>query len=156
MDIGLIITRFLHIVLGAYWVGAIFFTALFLMPALVAAGPDAAKVQQGIQQRGFMKFTPIAAILVILTGIDLLRRVSSNFQSAWFGSGTGMTYSIGMAATMLAFVIGFFWMRPLLLKAATLPPAEAQPLRMRGMRLNQVVAALLFIAVATMAVARYV
>ena len=156
MDIGLIVTRFLHIVLGVYWVGAIFFTALFLLPAMAAAGPDGAKVAQGIQQRGFMKFTPIAAILVILTGIDLLRRVSANFQSEWFGSRVGMTYSIGMAATILAFVIGFFFMRPLFLKAATLPPAEAQPLRMRGMRLNQVVAALLFIAVATMAVARYV
>ncbi|MEX1999616.1 MAG: hypothetical protein WD934_07995 [Gemmatimonadales bacterium] len=156
MDIGLLVTRFLHIVLGSYWVGAIFFNVLFLMPAMVAAGPDSAKVQQGIQQRGFMKWTPIAAILVILTGIDLLRRISANFQPEWFGSRVGMTYSIGMAATIVAFIVGFFFMRPLMLKAATLPPAEAGPVRMRAMRLSQVVAVLLFVAVTTMAVARYV
>lgn len=152
---GLLVLRLLHIVLGAFWVGAIFFTALFLMPAMAAAGPDAAKVSQALQQRGFMKVMPIVALLTILTGIDLLRRASAGFQSEWFGSGPGMGYSTGMLAAIVAFLIGFFFMRPAMMKAATLPPAEAAPLRRRGMVLNQVVAVLLLVATAAMAVARY-
>lgn len=155
MDIGLIVLRLLHVVLGAFWVGAILFSALFLMPAMAAAGPDAAKVGQGLQQRKFMTVMPIVAILTILSGIELLRRASAGFQSAWFGSGPGIGFSTGMLAAILAFIVGFFFMRPLMVKAQTAPPAEGAPLRAKAMRLNQVVAVLLVIATAAMAVARY-
>lgn len=155
MDIGLIVLRVLHIVLGSFWVGTIFFTALFLMPAMAAAGPDAAKVGQALQQRRFMTIVPIMAVLTMLTGVDLLRRASTNFQSAWFGSGPGMGYSTGMLAAVAAFIVGFFIMRPLMLKAMTLPPAEGAPLRAKAMRMNQIVAVLLLVAVSAMAAARY-
>lgn len=155
MDTGLVVLRLLHVVLGAFWVGAIFFTALFLMPSLAEAGPDGAKVAQGVQKRGFMRILPIAAILTILSGVDLVRRASVNFQAAWFSTGSGITYSIGAVAAVLGFIVGFFFMRPLMLKAGSLPPAEAQPLRARAMRMNQIVAVLLLVAVAAMAVGRY-
>lgn len=156
MDVAMVVLRLLHIVLGAFWVGAIFFTALFLMPAMAAAGPDAAKVGQGLQQRGFMTIMPIVAVLTLLTGIDLMRRASGNFQAEWFGSRSGMVYSIGATAAVLAFIVGFFLMRQLLLKAQAVPPAEGGPLRARATRLNQVVAVLLLVAAAAMAIGRYV
>lgn len=155
MDLTWVVLRLLHIVLGAFWVGAIFFTALFLLPAMAAAGPDAAKVAQELQRRRFMTVIPIAALLTILTGLDMMRRVSVNFNPAWFGTGSGMTFTIGSVAGIVAFIVGFFFMRPLMLKAQTLPPAEGQPLRARAMLLNRVVAALLLVAVSTMAVGRF-
>lgn len=156
MDIGLIVVRLLHVVLGAFWVGAIFFTALFLMPAIAAAGPDGAKVAQGLQDRGFMKVMPVVAILTMLSGIDLLRRASAGFEAAWFSSPKGITFTAGGAAAILAFLVGMFIMRPAMMKAQTLPPAEAAPLRARAMQMNRVVATLLLLAVIAMAVGRYV
>lgn len=160
-EASLLVLRLLHIVGGVYWGGAIFFTVLFLGPSLRDAGPDGAKVMQGIQARGFMTWTPVVALLVIVSGIDLLRRVSGNFQPEWFGTARGMTLSLGMVAAIVAFVIGYFVMRPAMMRAGRLAaeggdPARVGALRARATTTSRVVAVLLLVAVITMAVGRYV
>lgn len=159
-DPVLYLLRLLHVVGGVYWGGAIFFTVLFLGPSVRDAGPDGAKVMQGIQARGFMKWTPAVALLVILSGIDLMRRISGNFQSAWFGTPVGITFSTGMVVTIVAFVVGFFVMRPAMLEAGKLAaaggdPARVNALRSRATSASRLVALLLLVAVVTMALGRY-
>ncbi len=51
MDLEMVAMRLIHIGLGVFWAGAIFFIVLFLEPSVRAAGPDGARVMQGLQQR---------------------------------------------------------------------------------------------------------
>ena len=167
----MLILRLLHILTGVFWAGTIFFMVLYLEPSARAAGPDAAKVMGGIQKRGLMTVLPIVALLTILSGVDLYRRLSAGFEPAWINSRIGLTYGTGALASIIALTIGFFVMRPATIKAgqmAALIPtitdeAERQrvqgtvaQLRGRSRSALRVVAVLLAIAVITMAVGRYV
>src|SRR5574341_275399 len=91
MDALMVTMRLLHVVLGVFWAGALFFHAWFLIPSVRDAGPDGAKALQALQQRGFMNVLPIAALLTILSGVYLMWRVSAGFQPAWSRSPTGMS-----------------------------------------------------------------
>lgn len=145
-DYVLLLLRVLHITFGVFWAGSMWFATAYLQPAVAEAGEAGGRVMQGIQQRGMMKVMPVAALLTIISGIELLRRVSAGFNSAWFGSGTGMTYSTGMLAAIIAFGIGVTVTRPAMLAGR----------RERALASSRIVAALLLVAVLTMAVGRYV
>src|SRR5688500_5509174 len=70
MNAELIVLRLIHIVGGVFWVGSALFTAFFLMPTLMQAGPSAAgPVMGGLQQRKLMVWLPVVAVLVMLSGL---------------------------------------------------------------------------------------
>lgn len=170
MNLLLLVMRLLHILLGVFWVGTMLFTTVFLFPAVRDAGPDGAKVAAGLARRGFLAIMPIVAGLNILSGLWLFWRVSGGFQPSFMHSATGMTFGLGGAAAIAAFVIGVSVVRPAMQRAGVLaesaaraPAAErdaqlaaAQGLRLRAASAGQVVAVLLVLAVAAMALARYV
>lgn len=162
--------RAVHILFGTFWVGAILFTVLFLEPSVSEAGPEGGKVMQGLQKRRLMVVIPIAALLTILSGIDLYRRLSGGFNPSWIHSHMGMTLSVGAVASIIAFLLGFFVMRPAMIKAAALGASmqgisdatarsaameQVQALRARSRLVSRVVMVLLILALLTMAVARY-
>lgn len=170
MDWALVILRFLHVVLGAYWAGVIGFTALYLEPSVRAAGPAGGQVMGQLVARGHLTVLPVVALVTILSGVDLLRRVSGGFDPAFMSSRMGIALSIGALAAIVGFIIGVAIMRPTALKVMSLsqaamqtpegPARDAQlaavaPLRRRATVTVRVVAVLLAIAVTTMAVARY-
>lgn len=169
MDLTLILARVLHIVLGVFWAGTVFFNVFFLAPALRDAGPDGAKVAAALMKRGMMAALPIAAILTILSGLYLIFRVSAG-QPGYMGSAPGMTYSIGATAAIIALVIGIIFVRPTMGKMAALGSqvaaaapeeraakgAELQALRARATTLHNVVTVLIAVAVLAMAIGRYV
>lgn len=171
MDPLMLVLRVVHVVFGVFWAGTLFFVTLFLEPSVREAGPDGARVMQGLMQRRFMQVLPLSAVLTILSGLWLLWRVSAGFQPTWFGSATGITLSIGMTAAIVGFALGMSLMRPAQLRAMALAqalpqlPDDAaraaqqaviQALRRRAAVTARWVAALLAAAVVTMAVARYV
>ena len=169
MDLLLIILRLVHIVLGAFWVGTMIFNAFFLMPSMLEAGPDGMKVAAGLAKRRFLDVLPPVAGLTILSGLWLYWKASLGFQPAYMGSAVGMTYGLGAVAALIAFGLGIAIMRPSMLNAAALSQAaasaapddraaklaEASALRLRGAQTAKVVAVVLIIAVAAMAVGRY-
>ena len=59
-----LLARLLHVLSGAIWVGTVTFTSFFLMPAMMEAGPDAAKVMAGLQRRRFMDLLPLVRQVV--------------------------------------------------------------------------------------------
>jgi hypothetical protein len=146
------------------------FNAFFLVPSMVEAGPDAMKVAAGLTRRRFLDVMPPVAGLTILSGLWLYWKASLAFEAAYMRSSVGMTYGVGALAAVIAFALGVAIMRPAMLKAAALSQAaasmapeeraaklaEAAALRMRGAATGKVVAVLLIVAVAAMAVARYV
>ena len=170
MDPGALITRVIHILFGVYWAGTLLFFVTFLEPAVRAAGPDGAKVMQGLMRRRYLDVMPIVALFTILTGLDLYRRVSAGFNTAWIMSRPGLSITIGAVAAIIAFAIGVFVMRPaarragaIMQRAQQLPEgaerdaglAEVGRLRARGAAAARWVAGLLAVAVVGMAAARY-
>jgi uncharacterized membrane protein len=166
----LLVMRVLHIFFGVFWAGTMIFTATFLLPSIRDAGPDGAKVAAGLARRRFLDIMPVVAALNILSGLWLYWRVSGGFQPSFMHSGTGMTFGMGGAAAIAAFVLGVSIVRPAMQRAAALaqsaataPAAErdaqlatAQRLRMRAGAAGAAVAGLLALAVLAMALARYV
>ena len=170
MAVSIVILRVIHIVCGVYWAGTLLFVATFLEPSVRAAGPEGAKVMQALVRRRFIDVMPIVALLTILSGLDLYRRVSAGFSAVWITSGPGMSITIGAVAALIAFTIGVGVMRPAVKRmgplsqtAQQLPEgpertahlAEVQRLRGRSAVAGRWVAALLGIAVIGMAAARY-
>jgi uncharacterized membrane protein len=171
MNAATIILRLIHIVCGVYWAGTLFFVATLLQPSVADAGPQGAPVMQALMRRRFLDIVPFMAILTILSGLELLRRVSGNFAAAWMKSGPGMTLTTGVVAALVAFTVGMTVLRPsakrvgpLAQKAQGTPEgperdalhAEVQRLRRRTALGGRWVAALLAIAVIGMAAFRYV
>lgn len=165
-----LLLRVIHILCGVYWAGALLFVATFLEPSVRASGPDGAKVMQAIMQRRFLDIMPAVALLTILTGLELYRRVSGGFDPAWIGTGYGTSITVGAVAALVAFTIGVSVLRPaakrlgpLAQSAQQLPEgaeresrlAEIQRLRQRSAVAGRLVATLLAVAVVGMGAARY-
>lgn len=165
----MILLRVLHITLGVFWAGTLFFMVLFLGPSVRSVGPDGAKVMQALARRRFLDVMPVVAGLTILTGLILYWQLSGGMAMGWVRSPFGLSLTIGGGGSILAFIVGVFVMRAATLRAgrlgAGLPAvpagereqveAEIRRLRQRAASGARVVAVLLLIAVVTMAVARY-
>ena len=170
MNLLILILRLLHIVLGVFWAGTLIFLAAFLVPSVKDVGPDGAKVMAALQRRRFLDVMPIVAALTILSGLWLYWRMSGGFNPAWVTSPIGLALGIGGLLALVAFGIGVGIMRPAALRAGALAELVAQSpegmdrsaqlstvqrLRRRSATAGRLVAALLTVATALMAVARY-
>jgi uncharacterized membrane protein len=165
-----LVLRLIHIVLGVFWAGTLFFLVLFLAPAMGRAGPDAGKVMIQINKARFFEIMPLAALITILSGVWLMWILSDGFGALFFASRWGMTLTVGGVAALVAFIIGTMVMRPTTLRLLDLGPrmaasssdeerqslgAEMEALRSRSQTASRWVALLLLVAVAAMAGARY-
>lgn len=152
----MLLARLLHIVVGVFWAGAIFFNALLLAPAIQDAGPDGGKVMGALARRGMLTVMPALGIVTILSGFWLYWIVSAGFNPDYMGSRPGMAYGFGMVTSLVALGIGLLVMRPSILKIATAEPAQALVLRRRAAAAGRWVAVFVALAVITMAIGRYV
>jgi len=167
MDPLLTSLRLLHIVFGVFWTGAHFYNALFLAPAMRDAGPAGDAVTRGLLERRLLDVMPAAALVTIASGCWLYWVASVGLQRSYVLSRPGLVYGLGTVATLIAFGIALGFMRPATLRAMSLLATDgdsaekegrnavAQAIFARVERAEQGVAALLLVAVATMAVARY-
>ena len=170
METAQIIGRIVHIGFGVFWAGTIFFFVFFLEPSIRSLGTDGGKVMQALVKRKFLTVLPIAAAITILSGGDLLWRISGGMSSEWMGTAYGQTLTTGAVAALLAFFIGVFFMRPAALRIGRLGESlgevtddterdeimsQINSLKSRSRGFGHSVAFLLFIAVVTMAAARY-
>lgn len=171
MNTVAMLLRAIHIICGVYWAGTLFFVVTLLQPSVADAGPEGGKVQQALIRRRFLEIVPLMAILTILSGLELYRRISGGFQAAWIASAGGMTLTVGVVAALVAFTIGMTLLRPsakkigpLIQQSQGLPEgpdrdaafARIERLRRRAIVGGRWVAGFLIIAVAAMAVFRYV
>ena len=153
----MVVLRLVHIGTGAMWVGMLSFITFYLTPALAEAGPaEAAKVMAALQRRRIMIVMPVLALLTIASGIWMMARLYGG-PANLVGSNMGIALNVGALAAIVAFLIGIIFMRPVMTRAmSATDPAEAAKLRARGATLSRLVARLLMVALAAMAVARYV
>lgn len=166
-----LLARFVHVVAGVAWAGALIFLAWFLLPAARATGPSsAALIQQLMRVQRMPMHLMILMILTILSGLSLFYLDIVAFGPAWVHTGPGRTFSLGAGLAILTALIGMFVNVPAAKKMGTLgasiqasgaPPTAEQAselarLQNRLYRGAQVVAVLILLAVTCMGVARYI
>lgn len=170
-SVTLYVLRVLHVVIGAFWVGAVVFIAVFLVPSIRAAGPaGGAVMQQLMYVRRLALWLMAAAILTVLSGLTLYGFDSAGFQSAWLGSGPGRAFGLGGVLAIGAVIVGMTVNSPTARRLAELTAriqaagrpatpdelAAIQGFQARLGRGSLWTAVLLVLATTAMAVARYV
>lgn len=170
MAAELLLLRLVHVLGGAFWLGAVMFNTFFLLPAFARAGPAAGPVMTGLQQRRMTTVLPVVAVLTMLAGFRLMWIVSGGFSAAYLESPAGRVFVGGAIAAVLAFTAGMAVSRPAMMRAgqlaarmATAPDEQARAalglelaaLRSRGAMGNAVMVAFLLVSGAAMAVGRY-
>jgi uncharacterized membrane protein len=170
VDPLVIVLRLIHVVSGAIWVGMVTFVTYYLQPAVQEAGPEGGKVMGAIQRRGVMTVMPILAVATLISGLWLYLRAAGGQHAAFARSGPGMAFGLGGLAAIAAWLTGMIVLRPAMMKAMALAQslgpsatpeerqrigAESQRLRARATTASKAVTHLLLLAIAAMAVARY-
>jgi uncharacterized membrane protein len=165
MDAVTVIVRSVHVLAGVFWVGTVFFLFAFLGP--VARSPEGVRMIERLAPR-FGPALGIAGGLTILSGLGMYWRDSQGFRLEWILSPTGLTFTIGAVAALVAAALGGTMLRASGLALAEIgaqvgagAPSAEQRTRMEALtrRLaagSASVTALLTVAVIAMASARYV
>ena len=168
MQALIVVLRLLHIVAGAIWVGAIVFLAFFLMPTVAAAGPGGGPFMREFGKRKIPQFMMSLMAITVLSGLGLMGVIASRSDGTWFSSPMGRVISLGAALALLAAGYGLVVNRPIGMRMQQISAeiqggqptpaqaAEMQALQAKLRQASQVVAVILLLAVAAMAVGRYV
>jgi uncharacterized membrane protein len=166
-----LLARFVHVVCGVAWAGALIFIALILLPAIRATGPaGGALMQQLVRVQRLPVYLMAMAILTILSGLSLYWMDMTAFGKVWLHTGPGRTFSAGAALAIVTAIFGMVVNTPAAKRmgvlmgsvqaAGTQPSpeqaAEIGRLQNRLYRATQAAAVLILLAVICMGVARYV
>ena len=157
------LARAIHVMAGVAWAGAMFVLAGVIMPIAIGHGAEGAGRWTGMISRRLGLMSSISALFTILSGIYLFAVLHANDSSAG-----GMVLKTGAVAALLSLAVGVLVGRPAGLQLAKLseqksPTAVPAPdvlqqlsaLRKRAVLSSRLTAALLGIAVLSMAVFRY-
>lgn len=170
MHLGLLLLRIVHIGLGVFWAGTMFFFVLWLEPSLRAVGPAGGAVMAQLQRRGYLTWMPVIAALTVLSGLWLYWHDFGGGGGALMSTRFAMTLGTGGVFAIVALVLGVVVMRPTALRVLALGAAAMQqtdaaererqlaqlsPLRDRLRAVSRWIALLLSVSVLTMASARY-
>ena len=170
MDPFLLIVRIVHIFAGVFWVGAALTFFGFVQPTAKALGPDSQRFMQHIsKKRRFPIVIAVAAALTIIAGALLYWRDSGGLQLAWITSLSGLDFTLGAIAAIIAFLIGMLVVGPSVDRLGALgqeiatagsPPTTVQREELARIDRTLSTAAraimvLLTLAVVSMATARY-
>jgi uncharacterized membrane protein len=170
MDPLLITLRIIHIGSAMTWFGGSILASFFVLPTAEALGKSGQPFMDHLVNRRRMGiFFPIVAGLTIMSGAALYWRDSAGLSMAWITSPTGLGFTIGGLAAIIAFVLGFILIGPSVADQTAVEnelahgdgvPTEAQRRRLeraaRRMQLaNRIDLPLLLVAGLSMAVARY-
>jgi uncharacterized membrane protein len=164
MDIFVVMLRFLHIVSAAIWVGSAVMLAFFVEPAAAAAGPAGGQFMLRLGQGKFSPAVTIAAVLTVGAGFLLYWRFGYSLNSV-----TGTVLLGGGLVGLVALIFGAVVTWPAAAALGRLggeiqsggkPPTTEQMQQMTGLVAKQkrdahITAGLVLVAVAAMAVARY-
>lgn len=163
--------RFVHVVAGVAWAGALIFIAWFLLPAIRATGPaGGALMQQIARVQRVPVYLMILMALTVLSGLSLYWLDIKSYGPAWVHTGAGRTFSAGAAFAILTAILGMTVNVPAAKRIGVLmgsiqatgaqpsteQAAEIGRLQNRLYRAAQVAGVLILLAVTCMGVARYV
>jgi uncharacterized membrane protein len=165
----MIALRLIHILAGVFWVGTIFLVAGFLMPTARSVGPESGRFMQHLMlQRRLPVFLVITMLLTVVSGFTMYGRMTAATHGAWAGTPPGIGYGVGGLAALLAAIIGGAISGPAARRMAALGQGagqsgglsaeqrgEMERLQARATLGSRATAGFLAVAVAAMAIARY-
>ena len=166
-----LIVRLLHILLAATWFGAAVAMMFFVIPAIKDAKAAGGVVMAGVMRRKYPMVMQIIAGLTVLTGFELYRRFTGNFDPGLSASMGGRVFGTGGIAGILALLIGasivarsMKKIAGIMAKVGTMPDgpeklaliASVGPLQARAEMFGKVVILLMLIAIVTMSIGHYV
>jgi hypothetical protein len=166
-----LLARFVHVVAGVAWAGALIFIGWFLLPATRATGPSgSAFMHQLVSRQRMPMYLMLLMALTILSGLSLFWLDLSAFGMAWVHTGPGRTFAAGAAFGILTAIVGATVNMPTAKKLGVLgasiqaggkPPTPEQAadiarLQNRLYSAGRWITALALLAVICMGVARYV
>ncbi len=170
MDPLLIFFRIIHVGSAMIWFGGAIVSSFFLQPTVQALGAAGQPFMEHLMNRRKLGIMfPIVAALTILSGAVLYWRDSGGLQLTWITSPTGLAFTIGGLAAIVAFVGGAVLIGPGIAEQTAVRgelasgngvPTAAQRERLdradgRLKLANRIDLPLLILAGLTMAVARY-
>lgn len=165
---SLIVLRAVHVVAGAFWVGAALMLVAFVAPTVRALGPDGGRFMQRLLAHSrFPEAMGMASAATTLAGLALLWPASGGLQGAWLRSAPGAALALAALVGLAAFAVGLAVNKPAAAGLARLgaeigggAPSTEQAARLatlqRRLRLGGLWgAALLVLSTLGMGVARY-
>jgi uncharacterized membrane protein len=170
VDGWLIAFRIVHVGAAMLWFGGAIIGSFFLQPTAKALGTAGQPFMVHLmKRRGLGHFFPIVAALTVLAGAVLYWHDSGGLQAAWITSPSGLAFTVGGLAAVVAFVGGLILIGPSIAEQAAIQAelaagdgvATAEQARRLAraegrMRLsNRLDLPLLILAALMMAVARY-
>ena len=169
MDVVVVLLRIIHIGTGAMWVGAVVAFLLFVAPSTQVLEPPTRKrfLDELMGRRGYPRFIAVISTLTVLAGAVLYWRASGGLNAAWIASPTGLGFTVGALAAIVAWLLGPLGIKPTIdaldrlgseLLAAGRPPTADETARMdalgsRMQTLGRIDLTMLTIAVLGMAAA---
>lgn len=109
----LALLRSVHIITGGFWVGATFYLAWFVLPAVKASGAEGGKFMQKLAGTNKLPLVmTVASALNILSGLLIIANLSSGFELTWFNNRHGILVTAGALLAIIAFLEGFLITRP--------------------------------------------
>jgi hypothetical protein len=170
MDALLILFRIIHIGSAMIWFGGAIVSGFFLQPTVAALGASGQPFMEHLMNRRKMGIMfPVVAGLTILSGAVLFWRDSGGLQLDWITSPTGLAFTVGGIAAIIAFVGGGVLIGPSVAEQVAVrgelatgdgvpTPVQRERLERADARLklaSRIDLPLLILAGLTMAVARY-
>lgn len=160
MDVGLIVTRIIHIVAGSFWVGAAIYLAVLLEPRIRATSIDLERQFLNKTSKLNSLWITSAAVITMLSGFALVSTTPGRSVSDIGSGGWGLMILIGIMTSVTAFFIsgtaGAFTAKLRRgLESGDADEAELAIYRNKLTLLGYLNAILVVIAVSTMAAARY-
>jgi uncharacterized membrane protein len=162
--IVLFLLRAIHIVVGVFWIGSVLLVTFYLLPATRATGAAGGQfLQEMMLRRKLPVHLILAGFVTILAGVGLYMRNMALSHGAWARTPMGIGISIGAVAAFLGLMIGMTVNGPTARRIAlagmpggtALTDAERDSLARRLQIGTVATTLLLFVAVITMATARY-
>jgi hypothetical protein len=107
MDVLLILFRIIHVGSAMTWFGGAIVSSFFLQPTVTALGVTGQPFMEHLMNRRKMGIMfPIVAALTVLSGAVLYWRDSDGLQLSWITTPTGLAFTIGGMAAIIAFIGG--------------------------------------------------
>lgn len=107
MDALLIFFRVIHVGSAMTWFGGAIVSSFFLQPTVAAVGVAGQPFMEHLMNRRKLGVMfPIVGALTVLSGAVLYWRDSAGLQQTWITSPTGLAFTIGGLAAIIAFVGG--------------------------------------------------
>jgi uncharacterized membrane protein len=160
LDVGLVLTRIIHIIAGSFWMGAAIYLAVLLEPRIRATSGDLEKQLLNKTSKLNSLWITSAAVVTMLSGFALVSTTPGRSMSDIGSGGWGSMILIGIMTSMTAFFVsgaaGAFTAKLRRgLESGDADEDELAIYRSKLALLGYLNAILVVIAVSTMATARY-